>query len=107
MPPQELLLVVFCTADDELKALPGPGRLRGRGPGPTLADSEVIAIEVAGELWGLADDKAIYDFFRRYHAAEFPALARVHRTTFARQAADLRWVKRRLQARIARRLANP
>jgi hypothetical protein len=104
MPPQELLLHVFCLVDDELKALGPP---RSRGPAPTLADSEVVTIEVVGELWGLADDKALLAHFRRYHAAEFPALARVHRTTFARQAANLCWLKRRLQARLAGRLSPP
>lgn len=41
--------------------------------------------------------------FKRYHAAEFPALGRVHRTTFARQAANLSAVKRRLHAHLAGR----
>src|SRR5262249_29521475 len=40
-----------------------------------------------------------------YHTAEFPALARVHRTTFARQAANLFRVKQLLQARLAERLS--
>jgi hypothetical protein len=106
MAPQDLLLMVFCTIDDELKAL-GLTRLRSRGPRTTaLADSEVVTIEVVGELWGIADDKALYGFFRRYHAAEFPALLRVHRTTFARQAANLCWVKRRVQRRLAERLGG-
>lgn len=39
--------------------------------------------------------------FRRDHAAEFPALARAHPTTFARQAANPRWAKRRVLARLA------
>lgn len=103
MTPQELLLVIFCLIDDELTAL-GLGRLRRRGPAPRLADSEVIAIEIVGEFWGLHADRAIYRHFRRYHLAEFPALARVHRTTFARQAADLWRVKRLIQARLAARL---
>jgi hypothetical protein len=104
MTPQDLLLMVFCTVDDELKTLGPP---RTRGPRPTLADSEVITIEVVGEFWGIADDKALHGFFRRYHAAEFPALTRVHRTTFVRQAANLCWIKRRIQRRLAERLARP
>jgi len=106
MPPQEFLLVVFCLVDDELKALDLPP-VRTRGPRPTLADSEVIAMEIAGEFWGLADDRALYRHFLRYHAAEFPALATVDRSTFARQAANLCWLKRRLQHRLARHLADP
>src|SRR5581483_7816695 len=107
MTPQDLLLMVFCTVDDELKALTASGRLRAHGPAPTLADSEVITIEVVGELWGLADDAPLLRYFRRHHAAEFPALAHVHRTTFARQAANTCWIKRRLQRRLAALLTEP
>ena len=47
MPPQELLLWVFCLIDDELQALKLP-TLRGRGPAPTLTDAGVITIELVG-----------------------------------------------------------
>jgi hypothetical protein len=104
VPPQDLLLQVFCLIDDELKALNLPP-WRGRGPNPTLADAEVITIELVGEFWGLDRDAAIVRHFRAYHAAEFPGLARVSRTTFARQAANLWWVKERLRERLASWLA--
>ena len=103
MPPQELLLWVFCLVDDELQAL-NLANPRSRGPAPTLTDAEVITIELVGEFWGLDADRAIYRHFVAYHAAEFPALARVHRTTFARQAANLWAVKRALHRRLADRL---
>ena len=104
MTPQDILLHVFCLVDDEMKALDLP-RLRRRGPRPTLADSEVITIELVGEFWGLDKDRDLVRHFRRYHAAEFPALARVHRTTFARQAANLWRVKQLIQERLAAKLA--
>src|SRR4051812_19681923 len=85
MAPQDIRLHVCCPVDDEREAL-GLPRLRRRGPGPALADSEVITSEVGGESRGLDKDRG---HFRRDHAAEFPALALVHRTTFARQAANL------------------
>jgi hypothetical protein len=100
MTPQELLLVVFCLIDDQLKAL-DLGRLRKRGRTPKLADSEVITIEVVGEFWGLDADRDIFRHFRAYHTAEFPALAHVHRTTFARQAANLWRVKHLIRSRLA------
>jgi hypothetical protein len=103
--PQDLLLEVFCLVDDELQAL-GLGRLRSRGPRPTLADSEVLTIELVGEFWKLGTDQDLFRHFRRYHLAEFPALASVHRTTFARQAANLWRVKQLLHERLARRLAE-
>jgi hypothetical protein len=98
------LLWVFCLIDDELQALPLP-RLRTRGrQTTTLTDAEVITLELVGEFWGLDTDKAIYRHFRDYHAAEFPALPTVHRTTFARQAANLWAVKRMIQDRLSARL---
>jgi hypothetical protein len=54
-----------------------------------LADGEVLAIEVGGGFLGLDRDQAVSDHVRRRRAARFPALPRVHRTTFARQAAGL------------------
>ena len=104
MSPQDLLLTVFCLVDDELKAL-APGRLRSRGFAPTLADSEVIAIELVGEFWGLDTDRGLVRHFRRHYRAEFPALARVHRTTFARQAAALWRVKQLIHERLAAELS--
>jgi hypothetical protein len=50
MSPQDLLLDVFCLVGDEPQALV-PGRLRSRGPRPTLADSEALTIEPVGEFW--------------------------------------------------------
>jgi hypothetical protein len=99
MASQDLLLEVFCLVDDELQAL-DLGRLRQRGPQPALADSEVLTIELVGEFWKLGTDQDLFRHFRRYHAAEFPALARVHRTTFARQAANLWRVKQLLHQRL-------
>jgi hypothetical protein len=49
----------------------------------------VITMEVVGEWLGLDQDRQLFRFFRRYHLAEFPALGRIHRTTFVRQAANL------------------
>ena len=99
MTPQELLLEVFCLVDDELQAL-NLGRLRQRGPQPKLSDSEVITIELVGEFWKLGTDKDLFRHFRRYHTAEFPALAAVDRTTFTRQAANLWHVKQLIHERL-------
>lgn len=105
MTAQELLLEVFCLVDDEMQAL-GLGRLRRRGPLPTLSDAEVITIEVVGEFWKLNTDRDLYRHFRQYHGGEFPALLRVGRTTFARQAANLFRVKQAIQQRLAGKLAG-
>jgi hypothetical protein len=89
-----VLVTVFCLVDDWLA---GQGqRLRRRGPTPTLADSEVLTIECVGEFLGIDTDKGLYEHFRRHWADWFPALGRVHRTSFVRQAANLWAVKQRL-----------
>ncbi len=99
----DYLLHLFCLIDTEYEAL-GLGRLRTRGPEPRLHDSEVLTMELAGEFLGIDTDKGIYAFFRRHHLKEFPALARVDRTTFARQAASLWRVEQLLHRRLAGRL---
>ena len=79
------IIAVFCLIDERLKNR----AFRERGPAPRLSDSEVLAIEVVGEFIGLDTDKAIFDYFRCHYAQWFPALREIHRTTFARQSANL------------------
>ena len=88
------IVAVFCLVDDRLKGR--YRKLRQRGPAPKLWDSEVLTVEIVGEFLGIDTDKDIYLFFRRHYAAWFPALSEIHRTTFARQAANLWKVKERL-----------
>nr|MBS0019712.1 hypothetical protein [Gammaproteobacteria bacterium] len=49
-------------------------KLRTRGFAPRLSDSEVITMEIVGELLGQEGDEAIWKYFRRHWAAWFPAL---------------------------------
>ena len=91
-----LLITVYCLIDDWLAGR----RLRQRGPQPTLSDSEVLAIECVGEFWGIDTDKGLYEHFRRHWRGWFPALGRIHRTTFVRQAANLWAVKQRLHQHL-------
>ena len=92
------IISVFCICDDWLK----DKQLRQRGPAPTMSDSEVLTMEIVGEFLGYDEDKALYDFFRRYWHELFPAIATIDRTTFVRQAANLWSVKQQLwQALLA------
>lgn len=86
------IISVFCLVDDRLEGC----RIRQRGPAPKLSDSEVLTMEIIGEFLGIDTDKGIYLFFRRHYGKWFPALEGVHRTTFARQAANLWAVKQML-----------
>jgi hypothetical protein len=87
------IIAVFCEMDDWLKE---GGRPRQRGPAPKLCDSEVLTMELVGEFLGMDTDKGIYLYFKRHYAHFFPALCQIHRTTFARQAANLWKLKERL-----------
>ncbi len=79
------IVAVFCLIDDRIE----DRTLRARGPLPKLSDAEVLTIEVVGEFLGMDTDEAIFRYFRRHYAQWFPALGKVHRTTFVRQAANL------------------
>ena len=87
-----LLITVYCLIDEWLAGR----RLRQRGPQPILADSEVLTIDCVGEFLGIDTDKGLYEHFRHHGDDWFPALGRVHRTTFVRQAANLWAVKAQL-----------
>jgi hypothetical protein len=100
---------IYCLLDEllgELAADPDWRRVRTRGPAPTLADAEVLTMEGVGEFLGLDRDVAIYQYFRREHPDWFPNLNRVHRTTFARQAANLWAVKEHLWQRLLDRIPH-
>ena len=83
------VVAVFCLVDDHLKGR----RIRQRGPYPRLSDAEVLTIEVVGEFLGMDTDEAIFRYFREHYGEWFPALCEIHRTTFARQSANLWRVK--------------
>src|SRR3954451_24374434 len=94
---------MYCWIDHllaEMHADPDWHRIRQRGPAPTLADSEVLTMEVVGEFLGLDRDTALFASFRREHPDWFPALRRVHRTTVVRQAANLWSVKEQAWKRL-------
>jgi hypothetical protein len=106
---EEFMIAVYCLIDEllaELGADPDWRRIRQRGPAATLADSEVLTMEAVGEFLGLDQDVAIYRYFRREHPDWFPALTGVHRTTFARQAANLWAVKEQVWGRLLERVPH-
>jgi hypothetical protein len=100
-----LIIAVFCIVDDALRQA-APPRLRRRGPRPVLSDTEVLTVEVVGEHLGLDREAEVFSYFRRHYGHFFPALARVHRTTFTRQSANLWRVKERLWQRLLGRTGH-
>jgi hypothetical protein len=66
------IVTVFCLIDDRIADL---GRLRARGPTPTLFDSEVITIEVVCEFLGIYETAELFAYFRRHYSHHvFPNL---------------------------------
>ena len=59
-------------------------------------------MEVVGEFLGMDSDKAVWGHFRRHWQCLFPGLG--SRSVFVRQAANLWFVRQRLQAMLSRRL---
>jgi Transposase DDE domain len=100
------IVATYCLIDDLLDEVLADRRLRERGPHPTLNDREVITMEVVGEFLGIDTDKGIFEYFRGHYEEWFPALGRVHRTTFTRQAANLWSLKRRLWRRLLGRVGH-
>jgi hypothetical protein len=99
---ETFLIAVYCVCDDFLAGC----KLRTRGPDPTLDDSEVLTMEIAGEFLGQDTDTGILRYFRLHHRGLFPRLGEVHRTTFARQAANLWAVKEQLWRRLQTQVSS-
>jgi hypothetical protein len=99
-----LIVTVLCLIDDALATTLDDKPLRRRGPHPLLADAEALTMETVGEYLGMDQDKAIFTYFRRHYSHFFAALLRLHRTTFARQAANLWRVKEGLWQHLLKSL---
>ena len=102
----DLIVATYCLIDEEVLVLAGGHRLRQRGPAPVMSDAEVLTLEIIGEFLGLDGDAAIYTYFRRHYGGWFPALRCIHRTTFARQTANLLAWKELLWQRLVTRLPH-
>ncbi len=101
------IVAVFCLVNEHFdKLLEEHGKLRARGPKPLLEDREVLTMEIVGEFLGLDTDKAIHHYFQSHYAEWFPYLAKVHRTTFSRQAANLWKVKEHLSGEVVKEVGR-
>jgi len=104
MNPNDFIVNVFCETDDFMKKFFPKRTLRQRGPSPQMADSEVLTMEIVGEILGFDTDKDIFGFFRNFYSHYFPRLS--CRVSFVRQAANLWAVKQRLFAHLSERFKD-
>ena len=95
---------VFCETDDFMKNFFPNRTLRTRGPMPQVADSEILTMEIVGEILGFDTDKDIFGFFRNFYGHYFPNLT--CRVSFTRHAANLWKVKQGLFQHIANKFKD-
>jgi hypothetical protein len=100
----DYIVNVFCETDDFMKFYFPARTIRTRGPLPQLADSEVLTMEIVGEMLGFDTDKNIFGFFWNFYQDYFPALT--NRVSFTRHAANLWLVKKRLFEHIAEKFKD-
>ena len=68
---EDFIIAVFCLIDDELEKMLKDQKIRQRGPRPTLQDSEVITMEIVGEVLRKDSDKAIWEYFKGHSLRRF------------------------------------
>ena len=99
---EEFIITVFLMVDAHLSALLTRYPPRSKGFAPRLSDSEVLTLEIVGEFLGHHGDSAIWSYFRRHWRSWFPGLG--HRSSFARQAANLWCYKQQLHQHLLQEL---
>jgi hypothetical protein len=85
---EELFIIAYCLIDEIYHRL-FPNGVRHHGFEPQLSDVEALTIAIVGEYLGLAQDKAIFEYFFKHYRDWFPGLS--DRTLLVRQWANL-WV---------------
>lgn len=95
---QDLQLIwLYCWVVNAVQSIVECGRLRCRGPEPSLTDAEAITIELWGEMIGLSNDMAIWRYADKHLREWFPRLPT--RPKFSAQCANLRLLKEEMQVR--------
>lgn len=97
---EDFIINVYCLIDDlKKKELLKDEKLRKRGFEPNLSGSEVITLEIVGEFLGIDTDKRMWEYFCNHWRELFPKLG--SRSNFAKHAANLWQLKKRLQKRLS------
>jgi len=99
---EDFIITVYCLVDEELKEMLKGQKLRQRGFNPRLSDSEILTMEIVAEFLGIDTEKGAWEYFRDHWHSWFPKLG--SRSNFAKHAANLWQIKRRLQKEFAKQL---
>ena len=99
----DFITAVYILVDDLMQTVLRGVRLRRRGVAPKLSDSEVVTMEIVGEVLQIDEDKGLYNYFRQHWQALFPGLG--SRSAFVRQAANLWHVKQLVHQALIELLA--
>jgi len=98
MDQEELIITIYLIVEKVYRELTADQPLRRGGFPPALSDVELLTMEIVGELEGRNGDRAIWRYFNTHWRAWFPTLCAYK--TFAKQCANLCWIKQRILARL-------
>ena len=90
---EELIIAVYLGIEERFPRLIQAHPPRARGFAPSLSDTELITLEIVGELLRYHTDIDIWRYGKRHWHSWFPAIP--DRTTFVRHAANL-WAYKQL-----------
>jgi len=91
MDQEERIIKVYLCIEEVYNKLTKNKPLRRGGFAPALSDAEVLTMEIIGELEGKNGDRAIWRYFYEHWHSWFPNLSSYK--TFAKQCANLTWIK--------------
>lgn len=95
---EERIISVYLCIEEIYREIASAGPLRRGGFAPALSDAEVLTMEIIGEMEGRNGDRAIWRYFDAHWRGWFPALGAYK--TFAKQCANLAWVKQHIMTRL-------
>lgn len=95
---ENLIISVYLCVDENYQAITKGCKIRTHGFAPATTDSEVITMEIIGEMQGKNGDRAIWNYFNQHWKNWFPSLGAYK--TFAKQCANLVWIKQEIMKKL-------
>jgi Transposase DDE domain len=102
---EDIIITIYVRIEDIYRDVTRHRPLRRAGFPPALSDIEVLTMEIVGEMQGRHGDRAIWRYFDQHWRAWFPKLSAYK--TFAKQCANLAWIKETLMHRLFHSARDP